>query len=266
MSDLFLAECSTVPTIVNSEMRFSVSTHQVKSLPRWPLAWVSCSEIVPAQPRIQWGQPTVGGRYDSFNGVRLGTPANNLTIGSRSTEVTSDSPMADLENQKVGVASLTLGGMFRLKYWNDHANWRIPIADGGDQGDTAGFQLSYNLGPHGIQTGGWTFQKIDFTMRLATGIPTRSQTRKDGKYEVYTGVRFNDVERGDLNLNATLTKPVLHQRLDVGVTFNSGLIGHFFQNKLVHDNLDIPRFKKRVNRHEVHLYFRVVNDFLGGAP
>jgi len=264
MSDVFLAQCNTVPTIVNSEMRISVSTRQIKKLPQWPIAWEGCVEATPAQLRTQWGKPTSGGRIDGFNGFRLGSAANNLTIGTRVTQTTTDAPMADLENQRVGVASLTVGGRFRLKYWNDHGNWKLPISDGGDQGDTAGFQLSYNLGPHGVQTGGWTFQKVDLTMRLATGIPTRGQTKNVGGYDVYTGVRFNDVERGDLNLNATLTKPVLHQRLDVGMTLNSAAIGHFFQNTVVHDKLGIPRFQKSHGRSEVHLYFRLVNNILGG--
>jgi hypothetical protein len=266
--EFFVAQCPTVPTLVNTELRFSVKTRQVRRLFNWPLTHLACEEIIPAQPRLQWGRPTFGARYDSFHGIRLGTPANNLTLGTRGTSVSSDSPTADLENQRIGVASMTLGGRFRATYWNDHDLWMLPISDGGDQGDTAGLQLSYNLGPHGIQTGGWTFRQVDLTLRLATGIPDRNQTELRGSRSVYSQVRFNEVERGDLNLNATLTKPGspvrLHQRLDVGITYNSGRAGQLFQNDLIHHPLSIPEFQKRLNHYEVMVYFRVTNHWLSG--
>ena len=46
-----------------------------------------------------------------------------------------------------------MGGQHGFKYWNDHLSWWWPMADGGDQGDTAGLQFSYNLEPHALSAG-----------------------------------------------------------------------------------------------------------------
>jgi hypothetical protein len=73
-----------------------------------------------------------------------------------------------VERQRVGVATLTLGGLAQFKYWNDHSFWWWPMGDGGDRGDTAGFQFNYNLGHHQLSAGDWSFK--DLSLTLATWI------------------------------------------------------------------------------------------------
>lgn len=249
MADIFLGQCPTVPTIGSSEVRFSVNTHNIRRLGRWPLQshLLSCSEIAPSQPRLQWGNQIYGPRLDSFHGLRFGSAENNLTLGFRSTNVGSQSTIGPVENQRVGVATLTVAGRYRFKYWNDHGFWWWPIGDGGDQGDTAGLQFSYNLGSHGFKAGhDWQFSDLNLTMRLASGIPVRGSEVPMGDGEVYTDVKFNAVDRGDLALSTGLSNH-RGQRLEIGVTVNSGWLRHEAQSDIVHRNLDIPEFP--VTRH-----------------
>ena len=217
----FFAECPTVAVIRGSEVRFSVDESKIRRILNWPLSYVSCGEITPNQPRLQWGVPTHGARYDSFSGLTLGNARNNLTLGSRSTYVSGDSPMATLETQRVGVATVTLGGRVRFKYWNDHAFWWWPIGDGGDRGDTAGLQFSYNLGAHQLEASGWMFNDLSLTMRLASGIPNRNSAVPQGDGEVHTEVQFPSVDRGDIELSTSLTNRNA-QRLELGITVNTG--------------------------------------------
>lgn len=255
MGDIFLAECPTVATIGASEVRFSVMSSKTRSIRGWPLSWVSCDEATPPQTRLQWGVPTGAARLDSFNGIRIGDERNNLTLGSRSTTVGSESAIAPVENQRVGVATLNLGGRYRFKYWNDHAFWWWPIGDGGDQGDTAGLQFSYNVGTHGLSAGrGWMFSDLSLTMRLASGIPDRKSAVPMGDGEVYSSVAFSAVDRGDLTLSTSLSKR--SHRLDVGVTVNSGTLRNVVQSKGVHKTLGIPEFPK-THHVEVMLFMRL---------
>lgn len=74
---------------------------------------------------------------------------------------------------------------------------------------------------------------------------------------VYTEVRFPQVDRGDLDLSATMMHRKLY-RLDVGLTVNSGAPRNAVQSKAVHRTLAIPEFPK-TNRQEVMLYMRLTN-------
>jgi hypothetical protein len=258
MGDLFLGACPTVAKISGSEVQFSVETKKTKKLQSWPFrpTWISCEDIAPVQQRMQWGVPIYGSRYDSYNGLRFGSESNNFTMGFRSTTTGSLSSIAPVENQRVGVASVTLGGQYRFKYWNDHLFWWWPMADGGDQGDTAGLQFSYNLGSHGFKAGRyWTFSDLSLTMRLASGIPNRNSAAPMGDGQIYTDVAFNGVDRGDLSLSSTL-QGKHGQKLELGITVNSGALRHAVQSDFIHKNLEIPEFPKTSNI-EVMLFMRL---------
>ena len=250
----FMAQCPSVPVIRGSEVRFSVETSKIQPIFDWPLAYVSCGEIIPGQPRVQWGVPADGARYDSFSGFRLGDARTNLTLGSRTSHVGTSSRIGTVERQKVGVATLTLGGMVRFKYWNDHAFWWWPIGDGGDQGDTAGLQFGYNLGAHDIRAGDWKFQELNLTMRLASGIPKRDSARRMGDGFVYSEVAFKGVDRGDIDLSTSLTNR-RQERLEIGVLVNSGSLRHGVQSDVVHRTLGIPEFP-RTTHVETMVYLR----------
>lgn len=258
-SDSFMLACPTVPVIRGSEVRFSIEEPlRVVQPMDWPLAYVSCGEIAPPQVlRTQWGISTAGPRYDSYTGFRLGNARTNLTLGARKTYANADSPISPVEQQRVGVAALTLGGRVRFKYWNDHRFWWWPMGDGGDQGDTAGLQFAYNLRPHELLTRGWTFENVSLTLRLATGIPNRSSAKPMGDGAVYSEVRFSDVSRGDLELRTEL-KSARAQRLEIGILVNSGQIRHVTQNKGVHDFLAIPQVPAN-DRVDVMMYLRLTN-------
>jgi len=251
----FLLKCPTVPVVRGSEVRFSIDTSRLISLPNWPLSYQSCGEIIPVQPRLQWGVPTYGERYDSYSGLRFGSPDNNLTLGFRTTYASG--ALAPVERQQVGVASLTLGGMVRFKYWNDHKFWWWPMGDGGDQGDTAGFQFGYNLGHHGLAAGNWRFNELTLTLRLATGIPDRSSAVPISDGQVYSQVSFSQINRGDIDLATTMTNRKA-QNLMIGITVNADAVRHATQDRLIHHNLGIPEFPQ-TGRLEVMMYMRLTD-------
>jgi hypothetical protein len=253
-----MEECPSVATVIGSEVRVSVREPlRARQLLSWPIAHIACGEIIPEQLRTQWGVPSQGARYDSFNGVRFGNAQTHLTLGARSTNTTGNDSLSAVANQRVGVATVTIAGRVRFKYWNDHSFWWWPMADGGDQGDTAGLQFSYNLAPHQLQSGRWSFQQVNVTLRLASGIPNRSSAKPMGDGMIYTEVSFPQVDRGDVDLSTMLTHRKLY-RLDLGLTVNSGALRHAVQSRGVHHNLGIPEFPK-TNQQEVMLYFRLTN-------
>ena len=258
-SGSFMLACPTVPVIRGSEVRFSIDEPlRVVQPLDWPLAYVSCGEITPPQPlRTQWGVSSGGPRYDSYTGFRLGNADNNLTLGARSTHSNGDSRLHDVEHQRVGVAALTLGGRVRFKYWNDHAFWWWPMGDGGDQGDTAGLHFAYNLRPHSLMTQGWTFESISLTLRLATGIPNRASGKPMGDGKVYSEVRFDEINRGDVEIGTTLSN-TRAQTLDIGILVNSDHVRHATQDRMIHHSLGIPEFP-RTGRLEVMMYLRLMN-------
>jgi hypothetical protein len=258
MPDIFMVECPSVPVIQSSEVRFSIQEPlQIRPIFNWPLSHVTCGEITPSQLRTQWGVPVSGARYDGVQALRLGSSRNNLTLSVRSTSASADDRLQVVEKQRVGVASITLGGLVRFKYWNDHAFWWWPMGDGGDQGDTAGLQFSYNVFQHKLQTGPWTFEQFSLSLRLATGIPNRSSARSMGDGMVYTEVKFPEVDRGDIDVSAALQHTKLY-RMDVGITVNSGQVRNAVQSKLVHQSLGIPEFP-RTDQTEVMMYIRLTN-------
>lgn len=256
MSD-FLFACPTVPVVRGSEVRFSVDRNKLTPLFDWPLTYQSCGETIPMQPRVQWGVPTNGARDDSFQGLRFGSPRNNLVLGFRSTSSSSDSRLSPVENQRVGVATLTLDGRFRFKYWNDHAFWWWPMGDGGDQGDTAGIQLGYFLGHHQLSLGKWMFDDLNLTLRLATGVPNRGSATPMGDGMVYSQVNFSEVNRGDIDLNVRLYNPKA-MRLLVGITVNADAVRHATQDRIIHHALGIPEFPQ-TGRTEVMMYMRLTD-------
>lgn len=258
MPDVFMTQCPSVATILGSEVRVSI-LEPLRSLPlfKWPIAHVFCGEITPEQLRTQWGVPSQGARFDLHNGLQFGNARHNLTLGFRSTNTTANDPLKPVANQRVGVASVTIAGRVRFKYWNDHAFWWWPMGDGGDQGDTAGLQFSYNLGPHQFRMGSFLFEQVNLTLRLASGIPDRNSATPMGDGIIYTQVQFPQVDRGDLDVSTTLTHRKLY-RLDVGFTINSGAIRNVVQSKGVHRTLGIPEFPK-TNHQEVMLYLRLTD-------
>jgi hypothetical protein len=257
--DSFMLACPTVPVIRGSEVRFSVSDPgRVVRLLDWPLAWVSCGEIAPPQVlRTQWGVPTGGPRYDSYSGVRIGSERTHLTLGARTTYANAESRLASAEQQRVGVASLTLGGRVRFRYWNDHKFWWWPMGDGGDQGDTAGLQFAYNLRPHRLAFDAWRFDDISLTLRLGTGIPNRGSAVPMGDGSVYSHVRFSEINRGDVDVSTSLTGRHA-QKLEVGILVNSDHVRHATQDRAVHHTLGIPEFP-RTGRLELMMYLRLTN-------
>ena len=259
MSDnVQMFECPTVPTIVGSEMRFSITTQEIKPILNFPINYVSCREITPPQYRLQWGLQTYGARLDSYSGLRVNLGSRNtyLDYGARSTD--ANGSLDGAENQRVGVASLMIDGKLKFQYWNDHLfPWWL-IGDGGDQGDTAGLSMSYNLGNQGFpMSNGWSFSQVRLSLRMATGVPDRtSAVTRDGT-TIYTRVEFDDIDRGDINLNALFSN-TKQQRLDVGITVNSGAVRNVIQSKGVHKTLGIPEFEK-TNKLEFMMYFRLSN-------
>jgi hypothetical protein len=249
--------CPTVPVIRGSEVRFSIDTYKARPLLQWPLTYESCGEIIPVQNRLQWGNPTSGARYDSYSGLRIGSKNNNFTLGFRSTDASSEGQIAPVERQRVGVASLTLRGMVQFKYWNDHSFWWWPMGDGGDQGDTAGFQFNYNLGRHELSAGDWFFKDLSLTLRLATGIPDRSSAQPMGDGQVYTKVRFSDINRGDIDLSTRLTNRKA-MNLTLGITVNADAVRHATQDRLIHHSLGIPQFPQ-TGKIESMFYVRLTN-------
>lgn len=249
--------CPTVPVVRGSEVRFSVDSRKIVPILDWPLSYESCGEAIPVQPRVQWGVPTSGARYDSYNGIRIGSRRNNLTLGFRSTDASSDGLLAAAERQRVGVASLTLGGMAQFKYWNDHSFWWWPMGDGGDQGDTAGFQFSYNLGHHNLSVSDWIFKDVSLTLRLATGVPNRASARPMGDGQVYSQVDFPEINRGDIDLSTRLTDGKA-RNLTLGLTVNADAVRHATQDRLIHHTLGIPEFP-RTGKLEVMMYFRLTD-------
>jgi hypothetical protein len=255
----FIIGCPTVPVVRGSEVRFSITEpERAVRLRDWPLAYVSCGEIAPPQTlRTQWGVPASGPRYDSYSGMRIGSSKWNLTLGSRTTYSNAESPISQAEQQRVGVAEVTMGGRVRFKYWNDHKFWWWPLGDGGDQGDTAGLQFSYNLRPHRLVTHGWRFDDLHLTLRLATGIPNRNSAVAMGDGSVYSEVRFNEINRGDIDLSTSLTGRRA-QKLEVGILLNADSVRHATQDRVVHRPLGIPEFPQ-TGRVEGMLYLRLTN-------
>jgi hypothetical protein len=260
----FMAECPTVPVIRGSEVRFSINTKEMRQIRDWPLTHISCGEIAPDQPRLQWGRATNGARYDSFNGFRSGFRLPlftkdyrlpiDVSIGARSSYVGSEGRFTPVEQQRVGVASITFGGMVRFKYWNDHTFWWWPMADGGDQADTAGVQLGYNLGAHRLSIGDWRFQELNLTLRLASGIPNRDSEVPYGTGTIYTEVAFSEVDRGDIDLHTTLMNNS-SEKLEIGFLINSGAVRNRVQSKEVHKRLDIAEFPA-TSHVEMMMYLR----------
>jgi hypothetical protein len=239
-------------------MRFSVKMAEVRPILNWPLSFVTCKEVTPPQFRFQWGRQTEGARLDSYSGLRLNLLDEKLTLdyGARSTN--AQGPLSKVETQRVGVASLTINGKYQVQSWNDLCKWWWPIGDCGDQGDTAGVSMSYALGKTGFPVrDGWSWNAVRLSLRLATGIPDRASAVTVQNSTVYTLVEFEDIDRGDINLNTLFTN-VNQQRLDVGVTVNSGAVRNLFQSKLVHKTLGIPEFPL-TNHLEFMIYLRLQN-------
>jgi hypothetical protein len=249
--------CPTVPVVHGSEVRFSLNEYKATPILTWPLTYESCGEVIPVQPRLQWGVPTYGARSDSYKGLRFGSAKNNLTLGFRSTDASSDGRLAPVERQRVGVASLTLGGLVQFRYWNDHSFWWWPMGDGGDQGDTAGFQFNYNLARHQLSAGDWAFKDLSLTLRLATGIPDRGSAVPMGDGEVYSRVSFSEINRGDIDLSTRLTNRRA-TNLTIGITVNADLVRHATQDRLIHHTLGIPEFPQ-TGKLEAMMYFRLTD-------
>lgn len=254
MGDRFFAACNTVPEIDGTEVRFSIKTCEIVPLRDWPIRLVKADTIIPNECRIQWGVPTCGPRLDSYKGLRLGDEKYNLELGMRSTN--AGGHLMSVEEQRVGVATLTLDGKYKLKYWNDHYFPFWPMGGGTDQGDTAGVQFSYNLGNRGFPVGsGWQFETVSLTLRLATGIPDKSSVQTIDGRTIYSRVAFDGIRHGDLDLNTTLSKKDT-QRLSVGLVINSEKIRDATQNKLIHRNLKIPELPA-TNDFGAIIYFKL---------
>jgi hypothetical protein len=254
MGETFLMQCSTVPTVIGSEVRFSLKTAEVRQIKSWPLRYISCEEITPPQSRLQWGVNTYGARLDSYKALRLGSDDYSLQIGMRSTN--SNSHLRRVEEQRVGVATLTLAGQYKLSYWNDHAFWWWPMGGGSDQGDTAGLSMSYGLGNRGFPLlDAWQWRSVNVAMRLATGIPDKKSVVTQQETTFYSQIEFSGIDRGDIDLNTVMTNRD-QQILTVGLWVNSGELRNLVQSKAVHKSLDIPELPKTYQV-EVMLYLKL---------
>lgn len=131
------------------------------------------------------------------------------------------------------------------------------MGDGGDQGDTAGFQFSYNLGHHRLSIRDWSFEDLSLTLRLATGIPNRNSAVPMGDGHVYSEVRFSEINRGDIDLSARLSNRYA-QNLTVGITVNADAVRHATQDRLIHHTLGIPEFPQ-TGRFEAMMYLRLTD-------
>ncbi len=251
-------ECPAIPTIVGSETRFSILMKESKQIKNWPLRYVSCQEVAPPQCRVQWGVNTCGARLDGYKGLRIGGKDDNLEIGFRTTNVSSESRLKAVEEQRVGVATLTLSGQFRLSYWNDHRFPWWPMGGGGDYGDTAGLRIAYQLGKEGFYLDhGWRWKEMSITLRMATGIPDKTSVVTEGASTFYSRVEFPEIDRGDIDIRASLGSRS-QQRLDMGIVVDSGAVRNFAQSQVVHKNLGIPEFLK-TNHVGVMIYLRLQN-------
>ena len=254
MSDIYLMQCTTVPSVIGSEVRFSLKIGEVRQIRSWPLRYVSCDEITPPQARLQWGVNTYGARLDSYKALRLGSDAYNLQIGMRSTN--SNSHLRRVEEQRVGVATLTLAGQYRLSYWNDHAFWWWPMGGGTDQGDTAGLSMTYMLGNRGFPLlDAWQWRDVNVALRLASGIPDKKSVVTQQGTTFYSNVEFSGIDRGDIDVNTVMSNRD-QQILTVGLWVNSGELRNAVQSKLVHKNLKIPELPK-TDQLEVMLYLKL---------
>jgi len=274
VGEKYVLACSTVPEISGTEVKFSIKSGSVTQLRDWPLHAVECQTITPTQSRLQWGVNTFGPRLDSYKALRLGDERYNFEIGMRSTN--AGGRLRAVEEQRVGVAPLTLAGQYQLSYWNDHAfpfwptgalieaekgvqrltNGAYTPAKATDQGDTAGFRFSLLAGNQGFPLKkGWQFQSLNISLRLATGIPDLSSTvtRPDGKF--YSRVEFDGIDHGDIDVNATLTKSD-QQRLTVGIFVNAAEIRQATQGKLVHQTLGIPELPYKGQK-EAMIYLKL---------
>ena len=134
------------------------------------------------------------------------------------------------------------------------------MGDGGDQGDTAGFQFSYNLGAHQISAGDWAFKDLRLTLRLATGVPNRASAGPTADGQVYSEVQFGEINRGDIDLSTTL-RDFSARKLTIGV---DGQVTTRFacdaKNVLVHRRLGIPRVYQQRRARRRDLYLRL-SDF-----
>lgn len=80
----------------------------------------------------------------------------NLTLGFRSTNTTANDVLQLVANQRVEVASVTIAGRVRFKYWNDHAFWWWPMG--------AWRHISCTQAPS-------CFEQVNLTLRWRPGFP-----------------------------------------------------------------------------------------------
>ena len=140
MPDIFMGECPSVATIHGSEVR--VSLHEpLRARPVLDLAashravW---GDHLPVSCGPSGGVPIRGALGMTVSKAAVGNARNNLTLGARSTNTSSDDLLGRCTIDAVGVASVTLAGQVRFKYWNDHRFWWWPIRQMAATGDTAG--------------------------------------------------------------------------------------------------------------------------------
>jgi hypothetical protein len=108
-----------------------------------------------------------------------------------------------------------------------------------------------------LTAGPWFFEQFNITLRLASGIPNRDSKKPMGDGFIYTEVRFPQVDRGDIDLSASLQNKQFY-RLDVGFTVNSGQVRNVVQSKGVHRSLGIPEFPS-TDHVEGMVYVRLTN-------
>jgi hypothetical protein len=180
---------------------------------------------------------------------------SSFTIGARQTIVGDESPLAKVENQRIGIATV-MAGHLSFSYWNDHKFWWWPMGDGGDQGDTAGVQMRWNVSHKNWPVHGWRIQNLSITMRLATGIPDCGSAQPMRNGSVYTSVAFSAVDRGDIDLNLSLLGPKARW-LEAGITVNSGAVRNAVQSKTVHHLMNVPEFPK-TNQFGAMVHMRLI--------
>jgi RHS repeat-associated protein len=203
---------------------------------------------------FRWGQDMGGGKKLNayMGGVELRLGGMQLGYSARYTR--ADGPKALLQNQGVGVASVTWfsarsryfqiashNDLFILRGLNLPFNWDVNK----DMGDTAGIQLrAGNLQNEGLTD-------ITLGMRMATGMPTGIVASPHNPAGQYT-VQFSEVSRGDLYLKLGFQWGGWH--LDTWVGMNSREALHFVQTEVIHRHVSkSPDFPKTTG-----------SDFFGG--
>jgi len=237
--------------------RYSLRTESSSQL-AGPIYTRSGLDLAPPQLRLQWGQLTEGYRIERTSAIGIRFP-NLFSLETGYRNVLASGRLSPAENQSIWYIQLALKESVSVTYWNDHGlnlfsellagrPVQIPfLPTPTDQGDTAGVDIGVIMPSGGVQAGLIPFRLtgLGAHLSIATGVPDREKTMTVGGRTFYKDVHLDEISQGILALSVTLEDPSTGIRLTPVVGVDSGFIGDFFQNALVHRNLDIPEFPKQ---------------------